>query len=377
MQLKDEQIKAIEIITQRRISVISGPPGSGKTTLIKEAIVALSNLEDARQTIILTPTGAASYRVTFQTGLEAFTVDYVWFSEFLISKYEGCNVIIDESSMVDIDKAQQVKIALKPNRICFVGDEKQLTCVSGFSVLKTLLHCDSIPRAYLTLNHRQNNLESGLVKTLAALGTSNFTQPFTDESLKLVIGDTIDDCVTKATNLFLTNPKMQMLATTNAIVNKLNFNTRGSTNRVICTKNLYDTTEKSLLVANGILGNYDVHNKTINYENGFSDISKAKGKSKFKTMFKDARCITVHLSQGNEFNEFGLLFVAENKTHGIPIELTYTALSRFKNGLYVVGTRTAIKLAFCGKFQQDNYEKRVVNALERSTHKKKIKFDVQ
>jgi len=355
MNLVPEQIEAIEMIKMNGLSVISGPPGSGKTTLIKNAIIG--------NTLLLAPTGAAAWRISKSTGLPAHTIDSVWYYPDLIKNNKGCSVIIDEASMVDSDKADQVMTALQPKRICFVGDERQLPCVKGKSILSTLLRISSIPRVYFTMNHRQADLSSSLVKTLHALGTPGFTMPFEGNSLKVIYGISDEDCIQKAVTIYSSNPAMQMLGMKNDVVVRLNILTKDFEQRIICVKNLKDG-KKNMLVANGIMGTKEA--KVIRYENGYNDILKD---GKFKTMFMDARAITVHLSQGNEFSEFGLIVITENKKYAITANMMNTALSRFKTGLFVIGTQAAIRKAFSGKFVTEPDED-VVAEMEAGNHKR-------
>jgi hypothetical protein len=263
--------------------------------------------------------------------------------------------------MISIDTARQIIEAIKPRRIALLGDPKQLPCMEGYSVLGTLLAMSGLPIYPLTRNHRQKR--SALMRTIGALGIPLYHErmPETDDAFQVIRCETKEEVLQRVVSLYVPE-QTQMLAFTNSVCATLNAKTRNTKtaevgpginvgDRIVCTKNIYGKKDPSsigvpLLVANGVIGKVKTSNLII-YENGFRDT--ARKKHGFRSEFVAARAMTVHKSQGNEFSELGLIVVGG--WHKPPLEFIYTALSRFKGKVYVVGTRQDIRDTFQSEFR--------------------------
>ena len=148
-----------------------------------------------------------------------------------------------------------------------------------------------------------------------------------------------------------------MLAFTNFAVSSLNQHTCSvASTRVMCTDNLYKNGK--LLVANGTMGEQTEEDAgTVLYDNGFVDTRNKR--AKFASTFVPARCMTVHKSQGNEFSVTGVVVVTSYK--GMPLQLIYTALSRFKHRVVVFGSGDVLRNAFTGKFSDVHVDEELVS----------------
>ena len=176
----DKQKKAIIKALQNNIVIITGGPGTGKTTIIKaicQLYSEINNLdfEDAVSKIaLLAPTGRASKRMSESTLLPASTIHRFlkWNAEkdeFAVNEYNKAFnhlIIIDEVSMIDTLLLDSLFKGLTDNiKLVLVGDHNQLPSVGPGQILKDLIDSDVIDTVYLDLLYRQE--EDSYITTLA------------------------------------------------------------------------------------------------------------------------------------------------------------------------------------------------------------------
>ncbi len=163
--LTEEQLKVLEEALQNGVLVVTGGPGTGKTTTIK---ALLTTFQSMRQKVLLAaPTGRAAKRVTEATGEEAFTIhrlleysytegDGFRFQRNEDNPVEAQVVIIDEASMVDLLLMYNLLKALPIGcRLIMVGDVDQLPAVGAGNVLRDLISSGNIPCFRLNYIFRQ------------------------------------------------------------------------------------------------------------------------------------------------------------------------------------------------------------------------------
>ncbi len=166
IQYANLQRKAIETALKNRVMVLTGGPGTGKTTIVN-AILALYEQQMDR-VALAAPTGRAAKRLSELTGKEAKTLhrllevdfskggDVVQFIHNESNPLRADVVIIDEMSMVDVKLFESLLAALRPSaRLVLVGDADQLPSVGAGNVLGELLQCEQIPSVRLTEIFRQ------------------------------------------------------------------------------------------------------------------------------------------------------------------------------------------------------------------------------
>lgn len=169
IELCREQLDAVVAASTGGVTIITGGPGTGKTTSINLIIRLLSR---RGKVALCAPTGRAAKRMTEATGREAKTIhrllEYAGDEEiFTKNEDEPLDVdavIVDEMSMVDINLMCALLRALKPGtRLVLVGDADQLPSVGAGNVLKDLIESDAVHVAKLTEIFRQAN-ESMIVR---------------------------------------------------------------------------------------------------------------------------------------------------------------------------------------------------------------------
>lgn len=176
VQYAPTQREAIQTALMSPMLILTGGPGTGKTTVIKGIVELYAELhgcslepkdyqkkEEPFPFLLAAPTGRAAKRMSESTGLPAVTIHRLLgfngtegFDHDETSPLEGKILIVDETSMLDIWLANQLFKALPENiQVILVGDEDQLPSVGPGQVLKDLLNSERIPTVRLTDIYRQ------------------------------------------------------------------------------------------------------------------------------------------------------------------------------------------------------------------------------
>ena len=189
IELSEKQKEAIELVNENNVTIITGGPGTGKTTIIKTIIDIYE--QKGNKVVLCAPTGRAAKKMTETTGKETSTLTrlleigkidennfYQTSTEYEGAPIDADLIIVDELSMVDMFvMSYLLKCIYKGTKLILVGDCDQLSSVGPGSVLKDLIasekvvtvHLDKIFRqaakSKIILNaHRVNNGEPFLTK---------------------------------------------------------------------------------------------------------------------------------------------------------------------------------------------------------------------
>ncbi len=385
-----QQRHAIETAVKSGMTVITGGPGTGKTTIIKCIIRLLSV---SGEIALAAPTGRAAKRMSEACGMEAKTLHRLLeyggeegdFARTQDNPLEMDTLIIDEMSMVDIFLMRSVLRALVPGtRLIMVGDSDQLPSVGAGNVLRDILDSGTIPAVELTEIFRQDEksmivynahrINHGEAPRLNAKGSDFFFERAaspTDAAQKIVAL-----CADRLPKFLGLDPvkQMQVLSPTKKgecgvwMLNQMlqsQFNpsashkserVRGDTtfregDKVMQTRNNYQLKwkkegvfawEEGQGVFNGDIGfitAIDTQERTVEVQ--FDDDRIATYEGGDIDDLELAYCISVHKSQGSEFP-----VVVMPAVGGPPMLLTrnllYTAVTRARRMVMIVGREAAI-----------------------------------
>ena len=380
----DQQAEAVRQALQSKISILTGGPGTGKTTILR----ALVSILRAKKTKILlaAPTGRAARRMAESCSHFAQTVHRLLKFDpsqggFTMNEQNPltCDfVIMDEASMLDLRLAAALIRSIPPKaHLVLVGDADQLPSVGSGNVLKDLIECELFQVTRLAVTFRQAE-NSGIVGLAHGILAGKGSPPPPVDSLSeinpqhdvhFIRAVTPEECVTAVTKLskdilprkFSIDPKndLQILAPLHrgiGGIGNLNdqlrdaLNPNGATqvmgsmlfregDKVIQTRNNYDKD-----VFNGDMGIIEA----VDTLNGKVDIDLEGKKVSYQRMeitdLQPAYAISVHKSQGSEYPVviFPLL-----KQHFMMLQrnLVYTGLTRAKRKVVFVGDPAAYGMA--------------------------------
>ncbi|MDD6323142.1 MAG: ATP-dependent RecD-like DNA helicase [Bacilli bacterium] len=192
IKYNEQQKKAITKALEDNLLVITGGPGTGKTTIIKaitelyQHINKISNYKVTEKLALLAPTGRASKRMSESTNLPASTIHRFlkWnkeLDEFMINENNKSDVelvIVDEVSMIDINLFNSLMKGLKSNvKMILVGDYNQLPSVGPGNLLKDLIQSKCIDT--IKLNHLYRQGEDSYIISLAhEIKNGNLTENY-------------------------------------------------------------------------------------------------------------------------------------------------------------------------------------------------------
>lgn len=391
-----KQKEAIISAINNGVGVITGGPGTGKTTIIK-CIIHILKMQK-KSFILLAPTGRASKRLNESTNEYASTIhraldlDYkngrgVFFTKDENDPLEHDVIIVDEMSMVDCFLMYYLLKAIKPtSQLILVGDKDQLPSVGAGNVLSDILNSNVIPIVALTEIYRQDS-KSYIISNAHLI--NNGKMPILDNTSKDFFWQNKSDptemlhtCVNLVTMrlphyLKIDTSKIQVLAPLKSGacgVENLNRELQKMINpsRVnmpeIQTENMvYRINDKVMQIVNNyeqqwtrITENGGVENGVGVFNGDIGNIEEINAQSgEIVVLFDDGRkcvyaktdiiqlvlsyAITIHKSQGCEFDAVVIPIVGGTSLI-FTRNLLYTAVTRAKKMVVLVGTKFHIKL---------------------------------
>ena len=189
-----EQEEAIKSALRENITIITGGPGTGKTTIIKGVTRLYQDINQIEKNVeneiaLLAPTGRAAKRLSESTLLPASTIHRFlkWNkekNEFAINEYEKAPqklIIIDEVSMIDENLLASLFKGLKDNiKLVLVGDDNQLPSVGPGQILKDLINSKAIKTVKLNTLYRQKE-DSYINKLAKEIRNNELNENFTEQ----------------------------------------------------------------------------------------------------------------------------------------------------------------------------------------------------
>ena len=378
IEYNDEQKRAIKQAIIKNLSIITGGPGTGKTTIIKgitqvfKMISGYSFDKLQEKMILLAPTGRASKRMSEACLYPASTIHrYLkWNKETGEFQYNEHNkvhaefIIVDETSMIDIDLMANFFKAMPRNiKLVFIGDYNQLESVGPGKVLKDFIDSDMINTIFLKQIYRQDQ-NSFITELAYEVNTGELTESFLEkkDDYNFIKCDTNDvlkavtDVCKIAVNKGYDLKNVQVLApmykgingidNLNRILQKI-FNPKDdSKNETYDADVIYREGDKILQLEN--MPDDNVFNGDIGFIEKISgteitvdfDGNKVKYIPKDYKAIKHGYAISVHKAQGSEF-EIVIMPIIKDYRLMLYQKLVYTGITRAKKSLILLGDPSA------------------------------------
>ena len=396
IEYNDEQKKAIKKALENNILIITGGPGTGKTTIIKAITELYQHLnkldydEFTERLALLAPTGRASKRMSESTYLPASTIHRFlkWNKdtlEFMVNEDNKSDVelvIVDEVSMIDINLFDSLLKGLKRNvKLILVGDYDQLPSVGPGNLLKDLICSEVVDVVHLKHLYRQD--ENSYIISLAyeikdGNLSENFLNSYSDYTFLKCSANHIKhnlmNLCEKVIEKGYDYKRMQILAPMYKGENGIDtlnkelqdvFNPKTPEKREIKSGNIiFRENDKILQLVN--MPDENVFNgdigviKYIKYGNTSKskkdeiyvdfDGNLVKYTPKDFSKIKHGFIISIHKSQGSEF-EMVIMPMAHSYRRMLYKKLVYTGVTRAKKKLIIIGEPEAFALSV-----QNNHE---------------------
>lgn len=382
IEYDDLQKEAIHLFLKQSAMILTGGPGTGKTTIVEAIMKLYTKLNPDQSIALVAPTGRAAKRLSEVTGLEACTIHRLlkWdlhTNTFAINAQNPLDVdllVIDEFSMVDtLLFSNLLSASRKVSKILLIGDDQQLPSVAPGHVLKDLLDCEMVPTVRLNRIYRQSQ-ESGIVQLAHSIRNDQY-----DENLFFEYKDIhfqtcasydvvkyVQVLVSKAMKEGYDANDIQVLAPmyngvagidalNDCLQDLLNPHDEFK-NELRVGKRIYREGDKILQlknriednVFNGDIGtlveicykdNFEYLTDTLIVD--FDGIYVEYTANDFYTI-THAYCMSIHKSQGNEFK---IVIMPVLKDYYIMLRknLIYTGLTRAKQSLFVIGNHQSFQ----------------------------------
>lgn len=402
ISLSEKQKEAIQAINSNNVVIITGGPGTGKTTIIKNVIDIYKS--HGKKVVLCAPTGRAAKRMTEMTGEEAKTLHRLLEigkiekdNEFTIMNYDVAPIdadiiIVDEASMVDIYLMNYLLNGIyQGTKLILVGDTDQLPSVGPGSVLKDIINSERIKTIFLDEIFRQAAQSKIIVNSHRVNDGEYFLSKDEEEGLKddffyikeksqdIMLDQIISLCKGRLKNfgdydffenIQILSPTKKGLLGTKELNKRLQEELNPSDDkkkekkigevifregdRVMQIKNNYDiywqkgntlslTYEDGTGIFNGELGKIekiDFLNKQIKIL--FDDEKEAWYAFSDMDQIEHAYAITVHKAQGSEFDVV-IMVVTQSSAMLLTRNLLYTGLTRAKKLLILIGNDNVVK----------------------------------
>lgn len=384
----EDQKRAIRAALENKVTIISGGPGTGKTTIIN-AIVKIytkihnfSPMEAINDIALIAPTGRASKKMSLSTGLPAMTIHrYLKWNkdtnDFGVNEFHKSKenlIIVDEMSMIDISLFDALLKGIKSNvQIIMVGDVFQLPSVGPGLILNDLITSDLFTFCPLEKIYRQS--ENSYIPYLALeIKNKELNEEFTTrrddynflDVESIHIKDMIKKICLMSKSKGLNENDIQILA-------PMYKGENGIDNLNITLQELFnpeDSKKEEIKVGEVIFREQDKvlqlqNNPDCNVFNGdigfIRKITQKKGKDKESILIdfegnkveyskedlfqiKHAYAITIHKSQGSEFPHV-IMPISKGYYKMLYNKLIYTGVSRAKKSLIIIGEQNAFIMA--------------------------------
>lgn len=376
--LHEKQFDGLLKALSSGISIITGGPGTGKTTVIRSLLAAL----DAHNITygLAAPTGRAAKRMMESTGREAVTIHRLLDFDPETKKFKKNEqspikqdfIIIDEASMLDVVLAHALLRAIRPeSRILFIGDIDQLPSVGAGNVLYDMIESNIIPCTRLTMIFRQHE-QSMIVLNAHRINNGKFplvaSEKVKPEFLFIEENDANHIPDHLKTIFHITLPQYDITPDQVMVLTPMHRGTAGTATLNMYLQNLLnDNNEKKIISSFGttykigdrvmqLRNNYD--KAVFNGDIGIIDaISQESGEIAIRFLDRIvlydthetqelmlAYATSIHKSQGSEYPAVIVITLMQH-FRMLQKNLLYTALTRAKKLCLFIGEKRAIHIA--------------------------------
>lgn len=398
------QRDAIISSLSNKLSIITGGPGTGKSTILKGILFTYANLLDKSVTddliqfnvLLVSPTGRAAKRMCEVTNFKASTIHkalgYQYDHGFTFNDYNllpNKLIIVDEASMLDVELAKNLFMAIQNDaQIILVGDANQLPSVSPGNVLVDLINSKVFKTTVLTQIMRQAE-DSQIIKLSHMILNENILYNIfsTKKDLYFYNFDTkdviegifkiLDNFVSKGGDIVKDIQVLAPMYAGVAGIDEINRRIQERYNKeekcIVRDNNIFKVNDKVLQLKNDAI--LDIMNGDIGK---IIDITKVDEKeyliidfdSKLVTYnasdlenLKLGYAISIHKSQGSEFDNVILPILPSYKIM-LKKKLIYTAVTRAKKKLIIVGKLESLDYAIKSPdaMRQTSLYKRLIDA---------------
>lgn len=376
LQLADEQRRAVMTALASKLCVITGGPGTGKTMIQRFLLNIYRRRNCSGQIMCCAPTGRAARRMEQSTGFPAMTLHKAL--GLLAGEDDACSdpqmldadlVVVDEVSMMGIYLANHLFQAIpRGSQLVLVGDADQLPSVGPGAVLSELIACGVVPVVRLDRIFRQSH-GSRIAANAKFIRHGNLSLEYGDDFQFFDSGDMEDSAqlierlyVQEVTengldNVALLSPYRQKTETgVNALNDRLQSIVNppdGKKPEVLYRNRIYRTGDKVMQTKNcGDISNGDIgYITSITSDDSDSTLTVDFGDGRVAEYDKSdlelldlAYASTIHKSQGSEYKS---VIINLQCAHAVMLvrPLIYTAITRAKERVIIVGERRALCIA--------------------------------
>ena len=396
IELSEKQVEAIKAVNDNNVCIITGGPGTGKTTIIKNIIELYK--KKGKKVVLCAPTGRAAKRMTEMTGEEAKTLhrlleigktgeeNQLIDVDLNVQMIDGDVVIVDEMSMVDLFLMNYLlKAIYQGTKLVLVGDVDQLPSVGPGSILKDIINSEKITmikldkifrqaaKSKIVQNaHRVNNGQN-FIKKDEIEGLNNDFFYLNERNQDKIIENVLTLCNGRLKNYgdyeffkniqVITPTKKGNLGTKELnkelqkILNPTQKGKKEKTvgqviyrvgDKVMQIKNNYDIMwskdrENGTGVFNGELGRIvDIDTSDGAIQVKFDDEKEVWYEYSDLEQLEHAYAITVHKSQGSEFDVV-IMPISQSSPMLLTRNLLYTAITRAKKLIIIIGSDKVIQ----------------------------------
>lgn len=383
------QLKAIKSAVLNPVSILTGGPGTGKTTIIAGILMTLKLLKDYSDDeiygknspfLLAAPTGRAAKRMNESTNINASTIHRLLglghgnqAINDELNEISGEILIVDEMSMVDMYLFQLLIGQITDvKHIVFVGDKDQLPSVGAGNIFSDLINSEILPTTKLTQIHRQSE-ESSIIELAHQINQGKFAEIFTKtKNTSFIpcspqqIPSVVGQITKKAIQSGFADDDIQILGAmyrSESGVNNLNEVLQSILNPIEESKKItsieqngqkFSVNDRVLQLVNnpekdiyngqiGKIVNIDLHDNSqtmiVDFDGREVKISKIEVND-----LTLAYAITIHKAQGSEFKLVILALTMQN-SRMLQKNLLYTAVTRAEQSLVMIGEKQAYEKA--------------------------------